>query len=206
MSICIVDYGMGNIGSIVNMVTHLGFRPFVVDQPDALDNYEKVILPGVGHFGEAMKRMRKTGWLSALENAKNRNTWIMGICLGMQLMTRFSAEGNCEGLGWFDLDTKRFPENDHLDKSIKLPHMGWNTASFRPGVGFPHLSECERFYFVHSFFVDGADKSECLSTTEYEGIRFASGIQHGRLLGVQFHPEKSHRSGKALIRDFINLK
>ena len=206
MFVCVVDYGMGNIGSIVNMVTHLGFRPVVVDQPDSLDNYEKIILPGVGHFGEAMKRIRKIGWLSALENAKNRNTWIMGICLGMQLMTRFSVEGNCEGLGWFDLDTKRFPENDHLDKSIKAPHMGWNTASFRPGVGFPHLSECERFYFVHSFFVDGADKSECLATTEYEGIRFASGIRQGRVIGVQFHPEKSHRCGKALIRDFINLK
>lgn len=195
----IIDYGLGNIGSVVNMIKHVGGRVSVCSVADSLDPRTKIILPGVGHFGEAMLRLRDGGWIVALEQARARGLRIMGICLGMQLMTQYSEEGNCEGMGWFDLKTVQFPRMPEL----KVPHMGWNTASFGKEDKLQANENPGRYYFVHSYYVDGAEDVSCWATTEYGGVKFASGIRKDHLIGVQFHPEKSHRCGMELMKYFL---
>ena len=201
----IVDYGVGNLGSVVNMVKHVGGRASICSAAGSLNHNAKIILPGVGHFGKAICRLQDEGWIVALEEARGHGAWIMGICLGMQLMTHFSEEGNCEGLGWFDLQTVRFPETTDEGKLLRVPHMGWNMARFNNRFKSQKIEESGRYYFVHSYYVDGVEDQSCWATTEYEGFSFASGIRKDRLIGVQFHPEKSHRCGVELIKYFLTV-
>lgn len=203
----VVNYGMGNLGSIANMFRRLGAGVVIADEPSALKHAEKIVLPGVGNFGKGMENICGRGFRDALEDGRARGAWVLGICLGMQLMTEYGEEGECSGLGWIGGDAKSFRTRlGERSPRLKLPHMGWNVADrvggFAPCSG---LAARSRFYFVHSYYVDLASPSDVLYEAEY-GFRFCAGFAKERLIGVQFHPEKSHRYGMEFMRNFLDLK
>ena len=203
----VVDYGMANLGSIVNMIKHVGGESVLCSDPEQLRDADAIILPGVGHFGEAMTRLIENGWVEPLHDSRERGAWILGICLGMQLMTNSSEESGTEGLGWFPLETIRFPESGPSGERIPIPHMGWNFAERgpQPFDGWTGEEGDPRYYFVHSYFVDGHGHPACFCRTDYRGVPFASGIRDERVVGVQFHPEKSHRYGKQIFEWFLRM-
>lgn len=202
--IAIVDYGMGNLNSVKKKLLRLGVEPIISPEPADITSADKLILPGVGHFQKAMENLRQLGLIEALNEAvHSRQIPILGICLGMQLMTRRSEEGDVSGLGWFDAEVVKFRVHDKV--KYKVPHMGWNQTLVKNESllteGLPELSE---FYFVHSYHVKADDPEDILSVTEYE-YRFPSAIGKGHIFGVQYHPEKSHDVGEALLRNFVEI-
>lgn len=201
--IVIVDYGMGNLASIANMLKKAGTAAVISSDAGAIAEAEKLILPGVGAFDTGMKNLNERKLIEPLTRAvTERGTPTIGLCLGMQLMTRRSAEGALPGLGWFDAETVRFGFDD---PSIKVPHMGWNTMRFtRPSPLSHGLEDDARFYFVHSYYVRCERPDDVLGISEY-GFEFASSIARGNLMGVQFHPEKSHRFGLGLLKNFTQI-
>lgn len=200
--ITIVDYQMGNLGSILNMLKKIGHEALVTADPALIAEANKLILPGVGAFDAGMDRLERSGLVPLLNRrVLEDRVPALGICLGMQLMTRSSEEGARAGLGWIDADALRFRPND---AALKVPHMGWNRVMpTRPSPLTDGLPEDPRFYFVHSFFVRCHDEADVLTTTLF-GEPFASAFQHGNVWGVQFHPEKSHKFGMALLRNFAS--
>ena len=203
--ILIVDYGMGNVGSLVNMIKKVGGTSRISAVAEDLLCAQKILLPGVGHFEMGMRQLRASKLDVALNSAREDGAKILGVCLGMQLMTRCSEESEESGLGWFDMLTRRFPKETSEGKRMHVPHMGWNIAT-RTSSG--HVENVYmsngRFYFVHSYYVDGANHDDCLATTQYGDIEFASSIGNANVQGVQFHPEKSHKFGMALFDSFVN--
>lgn len=195
----VIDYGMGNLGSILNMVRFVGGEVAVVTEAHQLKRCAGVVLPGVGAFDEAVSRLQSAGFLEALNEARDQGLPILGICLGLQLMTRRSEEGHSAGLGWFQATTVRFAAG-----ALRVPHVGWNQAHFAPENPLGQGMEGARFYFLHSFFVkcDTPESNEILCRSEY-GEEFTSGLHRGRVWGVQFHPERSHKFGKILFRNFL---
>ena len=203
-TIGVLDYGMGNIGSIVNMLKKIGARPAILTSPENLLEVEKIILPGIGTFDRGMERLRQQGWIPALEKrVLEEKIPIMGICLGMQLFTKKSEEGESGGLGWIDAEVKRFrPEN--LGYHERIPHLGWNTITVdKQSRLFSHDKEELRFYFLHSYHVSCNLQEDILCTTTY-GQNFTSAFESNNIIGVQFHPEKSHRFGINLFHNFVN--
>ena len=200
--ITIVDYGMGNLGSILNMFKRIGVKAAVTKDPKALQSAEKILLPGVGAFDAAMERIAASGLRQILDHkALVERVPVLGICLGMQLLTRGSEEGTLLGLGWIDADTKRFPAR----AGLKVPHMGWNVAlPATPSVLTENLPEVPRFYFVHSYYVQTDDPAYSIMCTTH-GVTFDSAIQHDNIYGAQFHPEKSHKFGMQLLKNFAEL-
>ncbi|MEO5844597.1 MAG: imidazole glycerol phosphate synthase subunit HisH [Caldimonas sp.] len=198
--ITIVDYGMGNLGSIRNMLKKIGHASEVTADADRVATATKLILPGVGAFDAGMARLQQSGLVPVLDERVGRSGIpILGICLGMQLMTRRSSEGDRPGLGWIDADTLRFTA---ADPALKVPHMGWNIARpVREGALIAALPDEARFYFVHSYYVTCDRPGDVLLTTRH-GNEFHSGFQRDNVWGVQFHPEKSHRFGMHLLRNF----
>ncbi len=201
--ILIVDYGMGNIFSIGKVLERLGFAYQISHSPEEIVAATRIILPGVGHFGKAMEHLQHAQLVDALnEAALIKKIPTLGICLGMQLMAGFSEEGNVNGLGWFDARVRHFQiQNRAL---YKVPHMGWNTTlACKPESSILRgLKPDAEFYFVHSYHIELADKSDALTTTPYE-YPFVSAIQKENITGVQFHPEKSHEAGYQLIKNFL---
>jgi glutamine amidotransferase len=201
----IVDYDMGNIGSIVNMIEYLQGSCTLVSDAAAMQVCDKLILPGVGAFDTAMKQLRKRDLLSPLHSfAMEKRKPVLGVCLGMQLMCAGSEEGLLQGLGWFDTVVTKF---QFTDKKLRVPHMGWNHIRFvQPGFSlFKNLSEEDnRFYFVHSYAVQNIDDPYVAGITHY-GVDFASVLAKYHLMGFQCHPEKSHRFGMQVYKNFINL-
>ncbi len=199
--IIIVDYGMGNLGSIANMLKKVGAAAIVTGEPSVVERADKLILPGVGAFDNGMRNLTERGLVPVLKaKAMDEKVPILGLCLGMQLFTKASEEGHLPGLGWLDAETVRF----RLDPSLglKVPHMGWNTLELcRSHPALQSLGTEPRFYFVHSYYVVCNDPSLVLARTEH-GYPFASAIAAGNIIGVQFHPEKSHRFGMSLLKDF----
>lgn len=198
----VIDCGIGNVGSIVNMLAKVGAKACVISTSDALSCSAKLILPGVGHFERGMSRLDVLGLRRPLEQCVlERKVPILGICLGMQLMCKTSEEGECAGLGWMDARVKRFDGEAFADR--KVPHMGWNRVE--PVKESPFFDvpprEPQRFYFVHSYYVECADQSDVLTTTVY-GDSFCSSFLRENICGVQFHPEKGHAYGMALLRRF----
>jgi glutamine amidotransferase len=204
-SIAVVDYGVGNIGSICNMLKHIGVKPLVATVPADLEGVRGIVLPGVGHFMKAMERLSESGMAAALrETASRGDTPILGICLGMQLMCHSSEEGGARGLGLIDAEVKRFVIP--LESALKVPHMGWSEVNIkREGTILGEIGQRDpRFYFVHSYFVECHDDRLIIGTSEF-GSMFTSAFSKGNLIGVQFHPEKSHRYGVELFKRFDGL-
>ena len=199
----IVDYDTGNVGSVLNMVRKVGAQAVISRDPAVLRDAEKLVLPGVGAFDEAMRNLRRFGLYDVLnELVLEKRRPILGVCLGAQLMTRSSEEGAEPGFGWLDARLVRFraPEGT----SLRVPHMGWNTVHREaPGGGiFDGVSEPMRFYFVHSYHMVAADPAIVLGSSEY-GYRFTSALGHRNVLSMQFHPEKSHKYGMQVYRNFV---
>ena len=202
--VTIIDYGMGNLRSVQKIFERLNVNAMITDKHSEIQKAKKLLLPGVGHFGNGMKKLKEKGFVELLsEKVVNDNTPIMGICLGMQLMTNHSEESDENGLGWIDATTKKFS----FEKGqLKIPHMGWNTllTSKESLLGNGIIPD-DLFYFVHSYYVSCNDTEDILFKSEY-GNQFVSGFQKNHIIGVQFHPEKSHRSGLKLIQNFIDYK
>tara|TARA_Y100001958_G_C21243317_1_gene572054 strand:+ start:3409 stop:4026 length:618 start_codon:yes stop_codon:yes gene_type:complete len=200
--IIIIDYGMGNLGSIMNMFKYLNIDAEISNDIKHIKKASKLVLPGVGSFDAAMEKINTSGISKALnELSIEKKIPTLGICLGMQLLTNGSEEGSLPGLGWIDADTKAFPKND----KFKIPHVGWNLA--KPIINNEITSDLEgksRFYFVHSFYVDVKNDKNTLMKTSY-GIDFDSGIFKDNIYGFQFHPEKSHKFGMQILKNFAKI-
>ena len=205
--ITIVDYGLGNIKSITNMLKYLNIESKVTNSADDIKNAERLILPGVGSFDAGMRGLHATGYIDALNHkVLSEKTPILGICLGMQLFCKSSTEGENPGLGWIDARSIRFFSNVVNDNKYKVPHMGWNEVqvvreSFLSGLYRNPL----KFYFVHSYHLVCEDISASIGVANY-GYDFTCAVQKDNIYGVQFHPEKSHRYGLALLERFNALK
>jgi glutamine amidotransferase len=199
--ITIVDYGMGNIGSLRNMFKRIGYATELASTPQDLRRATKVLLPGVGAFDPAMERLAATGLGQAVrDKALADGVPTLGICLGMQLLGDGSEEGERPGLGLIPARARRFPAS-----AGKVPHMGWNEVTpARPSLLTAPLPAGSRFYFVHSYYMRAEDAADAILTCTY-GVTFDAAIQRGNVYGAQFHPEKSHRFGMALLRAFAEL-
>lgn len=203
--IAIVDYGMGNVGSIRNMLIRIGAEAVVTSDPGALAAAERLILPGVGSFDRAVESLERLGLTEVLHDlVLQRGRLVLGICLGMQLLGRGSEEGGRPGLGWIAANTVRFRfEGEHA--GLKVPHMGWNTlVPSRPSALLGDLGPAPRFYFVHSYHVRCDREEDVLATANY-GFPFHAAVGRGNILGTQFHPEKSHRFGLRVLKNFVEM-
>jgi glutamine amidotransferase len=202
--IAIVDYGLGNIQAIANIYKKLNIECSVARSAADLCAADQLILPGVGSFDWAMKRLNESGMRDALDDQVLRaRKPVLGICVGLQMMARRSDEGSMAGLGWIDAEVRRF-EPDRLRSGLRLPHMGWNDVLPRPDVTiFRDLGESVRFYFLHSYYVVTDREADTLATTDYGGS-FACSAGHDNVYGVQFHPEKSHQWGVQLLKNLAS--
>jgi glutamine amidotransferase len=200
----IVDLGIGNIKSIERMVAKSGGASLIINSPSQLNKISKVILPGVGHYDAGMKKLKHLGLDTALSYLiEKKRIKLLGICLGMQLLCNHSEEGILPGLGLVNAKVVRFSSDQLSD--IKVPHMGWNLVKpTKNNALIPKSFETNRFYFVHSFKVVPEDSAIIIGETDYAG-NFCSAFQQDNIFGVQFHPEKSHRYGSALIQRFVEL-
>jgi imidazole glycerol-phosphate synthase subunit HisH len=200
--IVIVDYGMGNLRSIQNKIERLDENVIISSKPEDIERANRLILPGVGAFDAAMGNLRRLGMIPVLDKKVLRDhVPTLGICLGMQLFSKFGEEGNVDGLGWIDARTVKFDfgGNGH---GLKIPHMGWNSIAVRkPSQVLDGIDPNANFYFVHSYHVRCNDSADVLATTNY-GLDFASMVQHDNIIGAQFHPEKSHFHGVHLLENF----
>ncbi|MGX7927489.1 imidazole glycerol phosphate synthase subunit HisH [Tsuneonella sp. HG094] len=202
--VLIVDYGMGNIGSLRNMFRRIGVETEVASDAGSIERARRILLPGVGAFDAAMRRINDLRIADPLrERARTGNVPFLGICLGMQLLGDASEEGGLPGLGLIPATARRFPAGDGL----KVPHMGWNVVrrtNASPLTEWMTDEEETRFYFVHSYAVETADPTDTILSCRY-GIDFAAGIARDNVYGAQFHPEKSHRFGMRLLSAFVSL-
>jgi glutamine amidotransferase len=202
--VTIIDYGMGNLGSIQNMFKRIGVESEITGEHEKIEAAEKILLPGVGAFDAAMERINASGLLQLLNRkALQEKVPTLGICLGMQLLTNSSEEGKLPGLGWVPAKTVKFAFEP--GSKLKVPHMGWNLVQTRhPSPLIADLPEETRFYFVHSYYVQ-VENDEYVLTTTTHGVEFHSIIQKDNIFGAQFHPEKSHRFGMKLLENFARL-
>jgi glutamine amidotransferase len=198
--IIIVDYGMGNLRSVQKAFERIGISVMISGKIDEILKAEKLVLPGVGNFEQGVSNLKNRGLFEALNNVVIQNNIpIIGICLGMQLMTEFSEEGNCEGFGWIKGKTTRF---SFLDNKLKIPHMGWNNLLInRADSLYNGITTDNFFYFVHSYYVSCNDENDVLAQTNY-GNKFVSSFQKENIFGCQFHPEKSHDAGLQILKNF----
>lgn len=201
INLTIIDYGMGNLHSVYKKCKRLGYNAIISNQKEDITNADKLILPGVGHFANGMKKLQKYDLIETLNHqVQIRKTPILGICLGMQLFCSFSEEGDVEGLNWIDAKVIRFKISDHR---YKIPHMGWNSVNIKKeSTIFDSYDKNRLFYFVHSYHVLCNEDKDILGTTDY-GYKFVSAIKKNNILGVQFHPEKSHEWGEQLLKNFL---
>jgi len=202
--ITIIDYGMGNLGSVKNMFKKIGEESIISSKKEDIEKATKILLPGVGAFDNAMKNLDDLGLIEIInKKVLVEKTPIMGICLGMQLLTKGSEEGQREGFGFIDAYAKRF-DFSSFDNSLPIPHMGWNKVFLQKKSQL--LQEGEerenRFYFVHSFAVNCENREDILTTTNY-GYDFVSSFEKNNIIGCQFHPEKSHKFGMKLFKNFV---
>ncbi len=204
LRVMIVDYGAGNLNSVKRSLDILGAASTVSSDPKDIEMADKIILPGVGHFGRAMSSLQQLELLDPLHQAVIvKRKPILGICLGMELMAEKSAEGNARGLGWLDAEVVEFKISDK--KRYKVPHMGWNRLRRKKDSRLlKNVDESSEFYFVHSYHLTIRDQSDLLSETHY-GISFPSAIEKDNVFGVQYHPEKSHDAGIQVLKNFIEM-
>jgi glutamine amidotransferase len=197
----IINFGMGNLRSVQKAFERIRINASIISNPADISHSDKLVLPGVGHFEQGMLNLKSSGFDKALQEAVLvKKTPILGICLGMQLLTRFSEEGNVNGLGFIKGEVKRFPQG-----KLKIPHMGWNSLNLlKDSALFPFLEPEEMVYFVHSYYVTCHEISDVLYQTNY-GMNFDSAFEHENIIGFQFHPEKSHKTGLRLLERFSKI-
>ncbi|WP_316749548.1 imidazole glycerol phosphate synthase subunit HisH [Pedobacter gandavensis] len=193
----IVNYGAGNIFSLSSALERQNLNYGMVNTEEDLDKYTHIIIPGVGHAGAAMKKLEQTGLVAPIKALKKP---VLGICVGMQLLTSHSEEGDATLMGIFPLKTRLFDKN----QGIKIPHMGWNNIEHKNNPLFEGVTNGTQFYFVHSYFIEYNPIFD-IATANY-GTPFSAAIQKDNFYGVQFHPEKSGSAGEQILKNFSNLK
>lgn len=200
--IVVVDYGVGNIASVLNMLKRVGAKAKASNSREDIEQADKLILPGVGAFDAGMQTLRSSGLIEVLnEQVLNKHKPVMGVCLGSQMLGNGSEEGNEPGLGWIDMDIVRFEKRD----GRKVPHMGWNEVN--PQLQHPILTGIDkqsRFYFVHSYYMLPRYAENTLLTANYDQ-QFTAAVVKDNIFGFQFHPEKSHKFGVRLFKNFVEL-
>ena len=196
LGVGIVNSGAGNIFSLTAALERQNIRYGMINTESDFDQYSHIIIPGVGHAGAAMQKLKQTGLVEAIKNLKKP---VLGICVGMQLLTSHSEEGNAELLDIFPIKTKLFDK----DLGIKIPHMGWNNVHFNDNPLFKDIATSVQFYFVHSYFIEYNPIFD-IASANY-GNKFSAAIQKDNFFGVQFHPEKSGEAGEQLLKNFANL-
>lgn len=201
--VVVVDYGMGNLGSVLKSLRYLNVEAKISESKSDIETASKLILPGVGHFSRAMKKLKDLDYIDVLnKRVLEDKVPVLGICLGMQLLAMSSEEGESKGLGWIDAKIKKFEIEDKL--RWKVPQMGWNSIDIqRDNILLENVKQGELFYFVHSFYMQCKDKHDVLAKTDYSGD-FTSIVQKNNIFGTQFHPEKSHEQGLELITNFVS--
>ena len=200
----VVDYGAGNIGSVLNIIKRVGGEATPTGDAQVLASATSVLLPGVGSFDNAMQKLQRLDLIDVLRERAMTGIPFFGICLGMQLLASGSEEGVLPGLDLVPGKVRRFSP-EAAQANLKIPHMGWNRiGKVKDSPLTEGLNDDSRFYFVHSFYYECADPADRLLETEH-GRVFTSGIERGNVMGVQFHPEKSHRHGMQLIKNFVEL-
>lgn len=201
----IIDYGIGNIGSIANMLKKIGEEAVITAERQKIKEARRLILCGIGAFDDGLSKLEALGIIDVLkEKVLQDKTPILGICLGMQLFTNKSEEGNKPGLGFIDAETVKFNFTAVPDRSsLRIPHIGWNDVVLsKPSPLFENMHDAPRYYFVHSYFVKLQNLQDELLCTTY-GSAFTSAFEKGNVIGVQFHPEKSHKFGIKLFENFV---
>ena len=200
--ITIIDYGVGNLRSIANMIEHVGGKALITNAPSDIIKAEKLLLPGVGHFDAAAAAFSSSNLKEPfLEKVTQEKVPVLGICVGLQLLARKSEEGMQPGLGLIDGDVKRFKFSD--DKKLRIPHMGWNYVQSTDAL-FKNMPEHPRFYFAHSYHIVLDKPNQAAAITDY-GYEFVCGVRKDNIVGMQFHPEKSHKYGMQLFRNFLAI-
>ncbi|KZN40508.1 imidazole glycerol phosphate synthase subunit HisH [Pseudoalteromonas luteoviolacea] len=206
--ISIIDCEMGNLGSVKNMLKHIGVESKIISTPEEIKAAEKIILPGVGSWDNGAQKLRESGLLDVLnERVLKDKVPVLGICLGMQLILDSSEEGTLPGLGWISGEVKKFDfaAPEYQDQKLRIPHMGWNVVDAKKTTSLTEHFEGEvRFYFVHSYHAVVKNQDDILMTCNY-GYPFTCAIQKDNIWGVQFHPEKSHKFGMALMKKFSEV-
>jgi imidazole glycerol-phosphate synthase subunit HisH len=203
--ITVVDYGTGNLASIANMLKRIGCASLITSDANEIGRASKLILPGVGAFDTGMRNLGALGLTEVLHRkARDERVPVLGICLGMQLFVSGSEEGDLPGLGWIDGQVVKF-NPDLSNETLKVPHMNWNRIdTVKESKLFADMYEDSRFYFVHSYHVQLSHEEDLLATTTY-GYPFASALEKENIAGVQFHPEKSHKFGMKLLKNFAEM-
>ena len=204
--IAIIDYGVGNLGSISNMMKHSGIEAIITKDPYQIANASKLVLPGVGSFDHGMNLLNASGLRGIIDKKVGTDQIpVLGICLGMQMMTKGSEEGNVPGLNWIDAECIKF-KFDRNDKSLRIPHMGWNDVYVQKDENllFPMIDNELQFYFAHSYHLV-CNHNITIATTTY-GYEFAVAFKKDNLFGAQFHPEKSHQFGMNFLKAFSNYQ
>jgi len=201
--IVIIDYGMGNLRSVQKAFERIRVPATISSNANDIKTADKLVLPGVGHFERGISNLKDRGLFELLnELVQDKKKPILGICLGMQLMTEFSEEGNCNGFGWLKAKTQKF---SFKSNGLKIPHMGWNNLSIKNSdTLFKDITTDNFFYFVHSYYVSCDNETDILTETSY-GNGFVSSFQSGNIFGCQFHPEKSHDKGLQLLKNFAEI-
>ncbi len=200
--VVIIDYGMGNLRSVYNKVKRMGVDCVISQNPKVVQSASGIVLPGVGHYGKAMDNLKRLGLVDVLEKVVLANhTPILGICLGMQLLFDQSEEGNELGLGWIKGEVVRFK----LQNKLKIPHIGWNsTEQAKQHTVLADIPTGSLVYFVHSYHAMPQNPEDILETTHY-GYTFASSVQRGNIIGMQYHPEKSQDIGGQIFQNFVQM-
>lgn len=201
----IIDYGLGNVQAFLNVFKRLGIEASRARQPEDLERAEKIILPGVGAFDHAMQLLEKSGLRERLDDlVLGKRVPVLGVCVGMQILSERSDEGTRPGLGWIPGQVRAFADNK-ASAHLPLPHMGWNDVRVeKTSPLMQGLESSARFYFLHSYYFECKDSANVIATAEY-GFDFACIVASGNIYGVQCHPEKSHQFGARLLRNFAEL-
>lgn len=204
ITVAIVNYGMGNLHSVYRKLSGLNVKPVLASTADEIEKADKIILPGVGHFGKAMENLKIQGLYDSLNEAVLvKKVPILGICLGMQLMAKESEEGNTTGFGWFDARVTKFKIEDPIH--FKVPQTGWNTVNIcKKSDLFQYVESNSEFYFLHSYHYTDTLQEDNLTVTNFQ-YQYVSAVEKENIFGTQFHPEKSHNQGLQLLKNFIQF-